>query len=475
MSLRIRRGSDQERVSPSFIPDAGELIWVNSTTTSRPAYKLYVGDGFTAGGKDILETSAGTGLTYNTNTGRLDVSGLSTTTITEGTNQYFTVERAQDAVRDLFANGTMSGITFVYDDLTNRMNVTVTATGGGGGGGSGITALIDDPNPTLGGTFNLNNQNITGAGNVNITGDLIATGTLSLTTGLGANLILNGNDITGSGNINVTGDISSSGTIAAFSGLGADLPLNSFDINGAGNISIAGYLSVSGLGDNLDLNGFNVSGIGNINITGNITASGSLTAGSFLTSGAIAGDSLTLTGTLSNGDITVNNNELYSPTSVTNAKLRLDTFFNVEGKSIDVGNGTETTATFNVLVAGTSGNLKVLQDAPIYAQLIKTHNGTGYVDSAALAFTTSGTITTGASTIPMSLSVLLGDGTNDIASTAGQFNFSNNGLFSAPILKTGVFTSTPETRPTGTKGMIIFNDTLGKFQGFNGTVWVDLS
>ena len=50
-----------------------------------------------------------------------------------------------------------------------------------------------------------------------------------------------------------------------------------------------------------------------------------------------------------------------------------------------------------------------------------------------------------------------------------------NGVFSAPAFKAGVYTSTPvDTRPTPAKGMIIFNDTTGTFQGYNGTAWVDL-
>ena len=38
-----------------------------------------------------------------------------------------------------------------------------------------------------------------------------------------------------------------------------------------------------------------------------------------------------------------------------------------------------------------------------------------------------------------------------------------------------VYTSSPDTRPAGVKGMIIFNDTTGKFQGYNGSTWSDLN
>ncbi len=61
----------------------------------------------------------------------------------------------------------------------------------------------------------------------------------------------------------------------------------------------------------------------------------------------------------------------------------------------------------------------------------------------------------------------VGDGT-----TSGgiEVNLSTS---TYPVMQTRVFIA--DTRPAGTKGMIIFNDTTGTFQGFNGSKWVDLS
>jgi hypothetical protein len=304
MALKIRRGSDTERTGIRF--DQGEIVWVTSTTTSRPAYKLYVGDGTTFGGKDILETSAGNKLSYNSTTGRLDVSGLTTDDVTEGLNRkYFSKELAQDAIAEMFGAGTMSGIQFQYDDLNNKMNVTVTATGGGGGGGGGITQLLEDPSPQLGGSLDLNSQIITGSGNIDITGNLIASGTLEV-SGLGVNLDLNSYNITGLGSIDIDGAISASDVLAIPAGLGSNLPLNGYSINGAGdintdgnititgdisavgaisatgNLSTTGTLSFNGLGNNINLNVHDITGSGNIDIIGSIEATGNLT-GSIVT------------------------------------------------------------------------------------------------------------------------------------------------------------------------------------------------
>ena len=47
-------------------------------------------------------------------------SGKTTSDLTEGTNLYFTDERAQDAVANAISAGTHSNITITYDDLTNK-------------------------------------------------------------------------------------------------------------------------------------------------------------------------------------------------------------------------------------------------------------------------------------------------------------------------------------------------------------------
>jgi hypothetical protein len=52
---------------------------------------------------------------------------VTTSRIPEGTNLYFTDERAQDAVATMIAAGTHSGITFTYDDANNKISATVTA------------------------------------------------------------------------------------------------------------------------------------------------------------------------------------------------------------------------------------------------------------------------------------------------------------------------------------------------------------
>ena len=82
-------------------------------------------------------------------------------------------------------------------DTVELISYNTTATGSGGG--SGISDIVQDTTPQLGGNLDLNNKNITGTGNISITGDVTATNF----SGNGASLTaLNGSNI-------------ASGTIAA--------------------------------------------------------------------------------------------------------------------------------------------------------------------------------------------------------------------------------------------------------------------
>ena len=96
-------------------------------------------------------------------------------------------------------NGTsvVLGVGAFVGDTVELISYNTTATGGGGG--TGITDIVQDTTPQLGGNLDLNNKNITGTGNISITGDITSTNL----SGNGASLTaLNGSNI-------------ASGTIAA--------------------------------------------------------------------------------------------------------------------------------------------------------------------------------------------------------------------------------------------------------------------
>jgi hypothetical protein len=172
MALRIRRGSDPARQGVRF--ELGELVW---TTDGQ---QLWVGDGSTTGGVPVVGSNiVGYGLTYNGTSKRIEVSGLSTDDVSEGTNRkYFSQELAQDAAALLFTTGVHTGVQFQYDDNLGRINATIDASAFVD---LGILSVGSDTSPELGGALDLNGFNITGTGNIDIVGSIETVGTVNIT------------------------------------------------------------------------------------------------------------------------------------------------------------------------------------------------------------------------------------------------------------------------------------------------------
>ena len=476
MSLQIRRGTEGQRAGITF--DLGELVY---TTDSK---KLYIGDGGTVGGINVLASAAGTGLTWNPSTGTLnfngDLSGYTTDSLAEGTvHQYYTNSRAQDAAAAIFTavgsptvtgtvttttaphaitvssnlglvalepfvvtgtggNGLSAGTYYVVNPAAGVNQITVASslanaqagtaitvtTGGlsttsfsaGGGGDSNIvftydstaktmTAIVsslaagihsvnEDTSPLLGGNLGLNNHNISGTGNINITGNLAGSGTITASAGLGANLALNSYSITGTGNININGSITSS-TITASTGLGADLPLNGHNISGIGNISIAGL------------------------ITSAQTTSGYPLA------------------------------QYYATVYPGNSYITINTSRGSVASPSVVQTGDE--------LSGTQ---------------ILAHDGTTFADAVVISsfVDTNGTISTGV--VPGKFVVGVQSGAVGATTKTFQLlSFNSLGVLNAPVLQTGLYaTGSYPTNPS--KGMIIFDSTSNHFYGYNGSAWV---
>ena len=134
MALQVRRGTNAQRLLITPLP--GELIY---TTDTR---NVYVGDGLTLGG--ILVSGSGGGLL---------------------------TEDVQDICGPMFTGGTHTGISFTYDDETGTVNAVVTDE-------VGITEIVADTTPQLGGNLDLNSFDIFGIGDINIDGSITVTDTI---------------------------------------------------------------------------------------------------------------------------------------------------------------------------------------------------------------------------------------------------------------------------------------------------------
>jgi hypothetical protein len=171
MSLRIRRGTETQRTGVTF--DSGELVYTTDTK------QLWIGDGITTGGTPLVGLNiTGYGLTFNASSKKIEVAGLTADDITNGVNnKFFSTDLAQDAAAALFSAGTHTNISFQYDDTLNKINATVTLDG------IGLTDIVNDTSPQLGGNLDLNEFDITGPGNISNTGTITTSGNITSTAG----------------------------------------------------------------------------------------------------------------------------------------------------------------------------------------------------------------------------------------------------------------------------------------------------
>lgn len=181
MSLRIRRGTDAQRTGVTF--ETGEVVY---TTDSK---QLWIGDGVTQGGTPLVGSNiTGYGLSYDATTKRIEVSGLTADDIDNGiNNKFFSDTLAQAAVAPMFTSEDAShtNIQFQYDEELGVINATVTLDG------IGLTDIVADTSPQLGGDLSLNGNDITGTGNIDITGGATLTGILEASS-VNASTISNG-------------------------------------------------------------------------------------------------------------------------------------------------------------------------------------------------------------------------------------------------------------------------------------------
>ena len=356
MSLRIRRGTEAQRTGVTFEP--GELVYTTDTK------QLWVGDGVTSGGSPAVGSNiTGYGLTFNASSKRIEVAGLTADDISNGiNNKFFSTDLAQDATAALFAAGSHTNITFQYDDALNKINATVTLDG------IGLTDIVNDTSPSLGGNLDINSFDVTGTGNISITGGVTAT------AGFKGDLLANDNTIIFE---------ASNGRISA----------NIQDANG--NILFDK--------DEQRITLYNVTSA----------------FGRFY--GNQAGDHTSWL-------------EFYSSNGTFASPSAVNPGDKLSGMILNSWNGT--TYDKSVVIGGLVDGAVINNQIPgLFAVQNTNSTGNGFV----------------------------------------TLTFNSKGVLSVPALQTGVYVTTPaDARPTPAKGMIIFNDTSGVFEGYNGTAWVTL-
>ena len=190
-----------------FLKSTGAGVTWSSFPTARTSTTVNAADGQTS-----------FSFTYNVNFLDVYVNGVKLAP-TE-----FTATNGSTVV---LAHATFAG------DQVQLISFNTTASGGGGGG-SGITDIVQDSSPQLGGNLDLNNNDINGTGNITYTGNFKATGIATATTFVGA-LTGNASSATILQNAKTIGGVSFNGSA------NINLP----GVNAAGNQDTSGTAAVA--------------------------------------------------------------------------------------------------------------------------------------------------------------------------------------------------------------------------------------
>ena len=477
MPLQIRRGTDAERLAMIQPLAAGELVYVTDSQ------RLYIGNGSTMGGVAI--------------TG-------------------YTDEDARDAVGIALETGNAidTGIVFTKDDVGNRISAQLTK---------------------LSTNVNLNSHNITGTGNITISGSVRAELYGSVHADDSTQLV-NAQD----------------GTIVLDNTIGGHaIPRTSivYDLGSTSKrfrqlylsnngINIDGY-TISSTGAHLDLpagttlGGIDISTVGELkkfDLEGSVLGIDS----------SVIVDAVALTvsaPTVTGGQIRITSNSIKA-TGALNQINFPNTAVNVLSELTDTAQGLSAYGVTNGAVSsslvvlhssrGSTVSPTILQNGDNFGGIVlSAHNGSDFVTSGLISMAVDGTVTPGASSLPTKFIIATANGTDGIFTTNKQMTFDSKGLLTVGAISVGDgSTSSPSIKfttdggtdtgffhdadgvikvvtdsvtrvtfqnvkttfanavvvgsyitsaaPTPVAGMIYFDTTTNHFMGYNGTTWKQL-
>jgi hypothetical protein len=245
----------------------------------------------------------------------------------------------------------------------------------------------------------------------------------------------------------ITAVVSGGGGSGVMGGnLSSDLILNGFDITGTGDITITGNHALTG----------NLTGTGNITRTGNITLTGNQ---------SISGIIYALDGSLA-----VGSNSFPSTVNVISDLPNIAQFTGLT--TVDSALYVDVNVSAGTLASPTAP----LEGSELGGYRVQLWNGTAFVTSAVLQANVSNDANMGSSNPQTDL--ILGVANNNSFSLY-TFGGSGQAVFPGTV-QLGSYTDTQRNALTPAVGMMIYNTTANKFQGYQNTggttlEWVDIS
>ena len=351
----------------------------------------------------------------------------------------------------------------IYTTDTKQIYVGDGTTAGGNASIAGtIDSLLADSTPQLGGTLDLNNNDITGTGNINITGTISASGNINLGDGVGSDILVIGGSIQGNlvPDAGATYDLGANNMYwkeAWISQLNVDSQITAQRIQAdiIADDSTVVFNSATGL-------------IAAEQVSGTFTGT---TTGAH--TGTMDGD---LTGSVFGDDSTVlldGINKTYSGNIIGNTEISAATASEVE---LDI-TSLENTSKINLRrqsATDLSGNTSVQ-----YGTISFGRSDTGGVTTTGLLFGREDSIYFGQSAAgafgSAAVYMVWKDNKLGLGMTTPtqQLEMTGNAKIDG-FVQFGSLTTTQRNALTAANGMVIYNSTDNKFQGYENGVWVNL-
>lgn len=411
MPLQIRRGTNAERLANAVPFAVGELIYVTDTN------KLYIGDGSMYG---------------------VQVTGFDAT-------------NAIDAVAGALIAGVNTNISFTYgttQQLAGRIDAAVS-----------LDTLLTD--------LDLDGNNITGTGGINITGDIAATNITAHVLADDATELINSTtkkiNLNGTVQGNIIPDADVSYDIGANGARFRDLWLSGTSIHlGTALITASGTSIDIPAGSTIDGNQIlaaNAQGVFQADLNGSVFADDSMMIIDS-TEGLVVGD--------------VNNNSTSSLTftagsTTTNGIIKgYNTVANFTEFNTITGTGTSAWIDIQSSRGSLTAPTATQDNDPLSGILLFGHNGTTFKRSVIIGGYQDGALVNNEVPGAFIVNTMNSTGTAD-----NELTFDSRGVLTAPVVKvTGYATGSEPANPE--EGWMIFNSSTKKFLGFNGTSWVEL-
>ena len=381
----------------------------------------------------------------------------------------------------------------IYVTDTKQLYIGDGTTAGGTTSIAGtIDALLADTSPQLGGELDLNGNNITGTGNINITGTISASGNINLGDGVGSDILVIGGAIQGNLEPNTDiawnlGSFNKQFKEAWVSQLNVENQLTAGRIMGdiIADDSTVVFDSSTGLVASAQLTGTLPAGVipaamtSNItgNVTGNLTGNadgahtgtfdGDMTGSLFTDDSTLVVDgvngSMHASSFIPNGD-QIKVSSLSAATSVKQQIISLDLDSELILTRKSASDLSASSATLGTISFGVEDSNGAKSGAIILGNrnsLYLMADSAGAFSDAALAVTlTDGKLAVGS----------FGPATEKLDVVG---NIKASGSIQPGVYADNTARDAAITSPVA--GMIVFNTTGTKFQGYTGSAWADLN